>query len=108
MTTSIKDWQVILILLVEKQRLSKFFEATQQVSAWIYNSQVCLLLSPAGRADSLWNVYFQQTLKGQEESKRTKGTDKESINFEKYTSLSFKKMLSQLLFKLSDLTSTSA
>lgn len=63
-----------------KQRLSKFFKATQQVSAWIYNSQICLLLSPAGHADSLWNVYFQQTLKGQEESKGTKGTDKLNIN----------------------------
>lgn len=63
--------------------LCKFFKATQQVSAWIYNSQICLLLSPAGHADSLWNVYFQQTLKGQEESKGTKGTVKVSINSKK-------------------------
>lgn len=94
MTTLIKDWQVILILLVEKQRLSKFFKATQQVSAWIYNSQVCLLLGPAGRADSLWNAYFQQTLKGQEESKWTKGTDKVSINSKKYMFLPFKNIKS--------------
>lgn len=64
---------------MEKRRLSKFFKATQQVSAWIYNSQMCLLLSPAGHADSLWNAYFQQTLKGQEELKGTKGTDKALI-----------------------------
>lgn len=81
MTTSLKDWEVIL--LVVKQRLSKFFKATQQVSVWIYNSHICLLLSPAGHADSLWNAYFQQTPKGQEESKRIKGTDKVSINSKK-------------------------
>lgn len=62
----------MLILLVGKQRLSKFSKATQQAITWIYNSQICLLLHPAGHADSLWNAYFQQTLKGQEESKEQK------------------------------------
>lgn len=56
----------------EAELLSRFSKATQQAIPWLYNSPICLLLHPAGRADSLWNAYFQQTLQGQEESKEQK------------------------------------